>query len=579
MFKFIIISFGFLFLFSCSNSTNKKQFEFSGGSFKMCIGEGPSSTIARNVTDVHSATIFNQVMEGLVSFNPADMKITPQIASSWTISADQLTYQFTIREGILFHECDELSSTFSRTLTTEDIVYSFELIAKKDDKGDPTPAYSSFFRSTIKGIDAFHQGKAKSISGISVKDNIISIKLAQIDTDFLYKLANVNAFISSKKLIESGNENLIIGTGPFVYNGLNDDKSKILLTKNQDYYLLDKEGNALPYLDQIELIIEHKKLEELTYFEEGKIDFISGLPTSRISSMLEGRMNDFNKVPPLLILRNNPLLATNYYFFNMNDKRFKELKVRKAFNYAIDRNKITQEILRGQAYENGVYGIVPPISSIFRGYDYSGVKENSYDFNPELAKKLLAEAGYPNGENFGSVNLRVNLGDIHSAVAEEISDQIFQTLGINVNIDATTFEQKNKDADFLNGDMFRIAWFADYISPESFLINFYGKIVPKSMDEPSQINQSRYINPNFDKLFEAAKKESKLAERLKMFAEAEKELMKDPPLMALWYNGDIQLIYSKVRNFNENPLNYINLKEVYIKEWTKTEFENRIKTN
>lgn len=576
-FASIILLLGFIF--ACSDEADKKIFVNAGGIFKMCISEVPSTTIPRNVTDVHSATVVNQVMEGLVSFNPEDMSVVPQLASAWKVSKNKMIYEFTLRENVLFHACEVLSSKDDRLLTMEDVIHSIETACKKDENGNPTPAYASFFQGTIKGVDAFHQGKAKSISGLSSKNNTLKIELGLPDANFLNKLANVNAAICSKKVYDAKKEYLMIGTGPFVYNGITEGTpAKINLMKNEDYYLTDKEGNALPYLDAIELIIENKKIDELDLFEKEETHFIAALPSSRISSMLEGRMKDFNSVPPLMILRNNPLLATNYYIFNMKDKRFQDVRVRKAFNFAINRDKITQMVLRGQAYENGLYGIVPPISSTFRGYDFKGVREVSYEYNPDMAKQLLAEAGFPNGAGFGSVTLRLNAGDIHSAVAEEVAFQIFQVLGVNVNIDASSFEQKNEDADYLKGDMFRMAWFADYISPESFLINFYGKIVPKSMSEPSVINQSRYNNPAFDKLFEQAKQQEKLADRLSMFAEAEKELMKDPPLIPLWYNGDIQLVYSKVRNFHENPLNYFVFREVYFKEWTKAEYENRIKS-
>lgn len=573
--SYYLLVFGLL-LVSCSE--DKKTFEHAGGIFKMCLNDFPSTNIPNKVTDVHSATVMYQVMEGLVSFNPEDLKIQAQLASSWKISSDNLVYDFEIRKNVLFHECDVFSSENDRLLTTDDILYSFQQACKKDEKGNPSVTYSSFMKGAIKGVDAYFEGKAKNISGIKIKDNHVKIELTVPDANFLYKLAIVNAFIGSKKVLEAKKGDLMIGTGPFCYKGLEKgEESKITLTRNEDYYMTDKKGNQLPYLDGIEFIIQTKKLDELELFEKGETHFIAALPTSRISAMLEGRMKDFDAVPPLLILRNNPLLATNYYFFNMEDERFKDIRVRQAFNYAIDRARITQNILNNQVYEDGIYGITPPISSSFRGYDYTGIKAVSYNFNPEKAKQLLAEAGYPNGTNFGSVNLRINIGDFNTAVAEEISSQISQTLGINVNIDATSFEQKNDDASLGKGDMFRSAWFADFVSPESFLINFYGKIVPKNKIEPSAINQSRYVNPKFDQLYEQGKQAKSTKESMYFFSEAEKELMKDPPLIALWYNGDFQLLYSKVRNFHENPLNYFVLKEVYFKEWTKTEYENRIK--
>src|SRR5690606_675009 len=113
------------------------------------------------------------------------------------------------------------------------------------------------------------------------------------------------------------------------------------------------------------------------------IQFIASLPSSKVAGVLEGRISDFNAVPPTLILRNNPMLATNYYFFNMTEERFQDKRVRQAFNYAINRDKITRNVLNGQYYENGIYGIVPPISSTFRKYPFSEIKTFGYDYNPE----------------------------------------------------------------------------------------------------------------------------------------------------------------------------------------------------
>ena len=307
-----LLSLLFLVLAFASCQEDKKVFEHAGGTFKMCLNDYPSTNIPREVMDVHSAIVIYQVMEGLVTFNPEDMKVEPQIAESWKISKDNLTYEFKIRPNVLFHKCDVLSSESERTLTVEDIIHSFELACKKDKKGDQTPAYASIFNGTIKGVEDFHKGKSKTIAGLKGKDDKLIIVLQQPDANFLNKLAVLNAFIGSKKVYEAGEESMMIGTGPFVYKGLDKgDKPKITLVKNEDYYMKDKDGNALPYLDGIEFIVENKKLEELEMFENGETHFIAALPTSRISAMLEGRIKDFNSVPPVLILRNNPLLATN----------------------------------------------------------------------------------------------------------------------------------------------------------------------------------------------------------------------------------------------------------------------------
>ncbi len=557
-----------LILTSCGS--DKKQFEFAGGSFKMALDNTPSTFIAREVNDVYSFELLSQVMEGLVSFNAEDLSLQPQIAEKWSISGDGTVFTFTIRDDVFFHDNPVFESMDDRKLTVDDVLFTFEKACKPNAEGNPTAAYLFLLSNQVKGAKEYYEGKAKSISGIKVKKNQFEITLLNPDQTYINKLANLSASIVSRKIVEANKETDVVGTGPFCFTKPSEEDTYVLL-KNPDYYMVDNKGNALPYLDSVVFYVQTRKLEQLEMFEQGKTSLISGLPTSRITEMLEGRISDFNAQPPLKELYNNPLLTTQYYFFNMNDPRFKDVRVRQAFNYAIDRKRLADNVLRNQYYEYGIYGITPPIGSVFKGYNFSEIKKYGYDYNPEMAKKLLAEAGYPDGKGFGSVDLRLDISDLNTAVAEELAGQIYQTLGINVNIDGSNFEQRNEDGNMGRGDMFRTAWVADYSSPETFLGNFYGKIVPKSKDEPSSGNQSRYVNPLFDKYFEQGRS-ADTKKRLELFSKAEIELMKDPPIIPLWYANDFTLSYSRVRNLKNNPMEFLDLRRVYIKEWTKEEY-------
>jgi len=562
-----------MLIFSSCGSGNRKQFEFSGGTLKMAIDNEPSSFNSMEISDYFSATVVSQFMEGLVTLNPKTLQIEPLLAKSWKISDDGLTYEFELRKDVLFHPHSALGSNDERTLKPSDVRYTFERICTKNNDGSLPHAYSYLFENTLKGAEEFSNGTTKSISGIKVIGNKISLYLIRKDENFLNKLSNICASIASEKVLKSEDAGAMIGTGPFRFDSFNEEGQKsIILIKNEDYYLTDKDGNALPYLDKLQFYFENRKLEQLDMFEKHETDLILGLPTSRIAKMLEGRINDFNSKPPLMIMYDNPLLSTQYYFFNMSDPRFKDPRVRQAFNYAIDREKIGRDILRNQYNELGYYGIVPPIYTIFKGYDFDKIKEVCYSYDPEKAKKLLAEAGYPNGEGFGSVNLRFNIDEKHSAVADEFAQQIYQTLNINVNIDGSTFEQKENDGAVGNGQLFRSAWYGDYANPETFLTNFYGKLVPSDPKEPSRINQSRYNNPLFDHFFETAKNSSRKPEAMDNYAKAERILMQDPPIIPLWYMGDIQIVYSNIRNLHFNALNMFVFKEVYRKDWTVEEY-------
>ncbi|MNR33880.1 Dipeptide-binding protein DppE precursor [compost metagenome] len=102
-------------------------------------------------------------------------------------------------------------------------------------------------------------------------------------------------------------------------------------------------------------------------------------------------------------------------------------------------------------------------------------------------------------------------------------------------------------------------------------MNFYGKLVPKDRNMASSGNQSRYVNPMFDSYFEQARAASQ-KRRLELFSRAEIELLKDPPMIPLWYANDFTLSYSRVRNLKNNPMEFLDLRRVYIKDWTKEEY-------
>lgn len=376
----------------------------------------------------------------------------------------------------------------------------------------------------------------------------------------MFKLANISGSIHSKKL-KNHPDFEKIGTGPFRYVSQTDEKINLL--RNEDYYLTDEKGCQLPYLESITFHIVNSKNKQWEMFENKEIDLIVGLPSDRITEIFEQKFKDFNAKPAKLVLRDNPLLNTSVYLFNMKDPRFQNPKVRQAFNYAIDKEKIGSKILGHQYNEMGYYGVVPYVSSIFKGYDFAKIKSQGYTYNPEKAKQLLAEAGFPNGKGFGTLDLRFDINDINSKVADEIASQLSQTLQINVNIDGSTFDALDKDASSGKASFFRSGWSADYPNPETFLANFYGKNAFKDTETGTAINQSNYKNKIFDQYFEKAINSNTTSESFHYFNLAEIELLKNPPFIPLWYNGDFQIEHGYLKNLNHNPLRLFNLTTVY----------------
>jgi oligopeptide transport system substrate-binding protein len=308
-------------------------------------------------------------------------------------------------------------------------------------------------------------------------------------------------------------------------------------------------------------------------FWGGGLTYIPNVPITAISEVLEERIRDFESNPPKYMLESEPQLSSTYLEFNMQTPVLKNKKVRQAINYAVNRKKLVEKIMRNQAYEIGKFGITPPLTRIFNEYDFEGIEDTSYTFNPERAKELLAEAGYPGGKNFPSLSMQFRLGNDTYLIASEIQNQLKSVLNINIQIEGVEFNQLIENQAMGKADIFRSTWFGDYPNPETFLVNAYGKIVPASMDEPSYMNSSRYVNPAFDEAFERGSKSVTQEESYAAFAEAEKILMADAAFIMLWYGEDMMLLQSKVRDLETNGMRFLDLRSVYFKTRTAKETE------
>ncbi|MFA5575217.1 MAG: peptide ABC transporter substrate-binding protein [Brumimicrobium sp.] len=572
--QLIVIVFIIYGMFACSGN-DKLKFEHAGGTFSFPLKNMPVSHFPYNTIDIYSTTLLNQVYEGLVQRNPQTLQAEPSLASDWQVLDNGRKIQFTLRDDVYFHPHHAFDELIK--LSPEDVVYSIELACTPVDGNKEPFSYSVIFKSQLIGAEDFYNGNADHIEGITVQGNVITLSLIEKDFDFIDKLALAQATIVSKEVSEAGYINDLIGTGPFKFNSykeIDEGRTDIVLLRNENYYEVDNAGNQLPYLDSLVLVVEKSELKQLGYFQNDEIQLIESLPTSMISSMLgQGKIKEFNGTPPNLILIRNPLLGTSFIQFNLLEKALSDINVRKAINYAINRENIVQSILKNQAYGVGNAGLVPP--AVFNGYNTKKVMENSYTFNPKLAKKLLADAGYPNGEGFPDISIKYVIGSRSSEVAKEISRQLEQNLNINVSMDGVDFKTLLEDQEKANGYLFMSGWFADYSSPEAFLFNSYGKNAPETASEPSQTNYTRYKNPQFDEIFENAKNANDIIEQYEYLAEAESIMMKDSPYIILWYEETIKVAYSKVRNLHLNAMNYYSLKDVYIKEWTKSEWEEK----
>jgi len=475
-----------------------------------------------------------------------------------------------LRNNAYFHDDACFEGGKGRQIKAQDFKYTFELMCNPDNIGAKS-SFENIFKDVVEGANSYNLGNAESVIGFEIVDDFtFVIRTTSPRYSLIYKLAQAQSTVLAKEAYEQYGEGLKVGSGPFKH--VKTTRDFLLLAKNTQYYRSDEHGNSLPYIDSVQVKFVNTREQMVALFEDRKVDIIKGLPADRVTEMVRERIGEITEIPAQKMLVFNPELTVQYYEFNMTKPYFKDVRVRKAFNYAIDRKQIIDEVLKNQAHEYGNYGLTPPVK-IIKDYPFDSLKNHGYVYDPEKAKTLMEEAGYPEGKGFPTINLEINSGgNIHNKIAKEVIKQLESVLNIHINQDVVSFAQKIEDARYAKADMFRAAWGADYPDPETFLSNAYGKNVPNSLQEPSYPNSMRYKNKMFDKYYELGMSATNIEDRYENFYAAEKILLQDPPIIPLWYTEDYMFYYTYLRNYEPNALEYLDLSKVYLKPWTKDEW-------
>lgn len=558
------------FIFSSCTTPNKNQNKSvdkptMGGSLNLSLPDSPYSFYPPSALDINAVDIVTQVYEGLVSYSPKTLEIIPVIAETWEVDEGNTQYTFHIKKGVFFHEDDAFANK-KRELTANDVSFTLYNICTFNENNK---IFNGSLKGLLLGADQYYElskkgaHKDSTIKGINIIDDYtIQLTLTKPNVNFLNILAMPYLSIISKECFDKYGAKMKIGTGPFKLYTDNVRNNELTLIKNTKYHQKDTLGNQLPYLDSINFFVYNIKKVELEEFKKDNLDLIWGLPSQNVNAIVKEKTAEFKK-DSLYTLKRIPELTTEYCIFNTYKPVFSDKRIRQAFNYAIDKNKIIEEILKGEAYTTGDYGIIPPA---MKNYDVNQIK--GYEFNVEKAKKLLAEAGYPNGEDFPEVILELNNdGRKNIPIAVELQKQLHRNLGIKkLTFNMVSLADKLEHEMSGYGDMFKSSWTADYPDPANFLQLFYGKLVPEDVTTPSYPNTSRFQNEAFDQIFEQALHEQNQEKRMDLLIQAEQIVMDNAPLIVLYYEENYVLLKSKIKGLDFNPLKYKNLKNVYIKK-------------
>jgi len=479
-----------------------------GGIIRYWLQQDPPNLDPAHGRDTTSAVVQMHIYDGLVDLEPLTLEPQPAVAESWTISEDGLVYTFHLRKGVKFHN--------GREVTAEDFRYSFERILDPKTKSERT-----WVLEQLKGAEAMLKGEADTVEGIKVIDDYtIELTLKEPLAFFISLLSMESASVIPKEEVMKWGEDFSlhpVGCGPFVFSEWFRD-SKLIIKKFDEYY---GEG---PYIDEVRFLVMKERSMAFENYKKGNLDILTSVPSGRI-------MDAKRQFPDEMYIWKS--LGTNYLSFNHEKPPFKgNRKLRLAFNYAIDREGMCEIIHEGVHYPAA--GILP------KGLQGYNPDLKGYEYNPEKAKELLAEAGYPGGEGLGTLELWYNTDEQHRRDCLLIQDNL-RDIGVDVtlnNMDWGTFLDSTK-----NGEkaFFRSGWIADLPDPDNFL---YVLLHSSNIGEG---NYSRYNNPEYDALVEKARKITNMEERIPIYQEAERMAVENATWLFLWHYGDYMLVKTHVK--------------------------------
>jgi ABC-type transport system substrate-binding protein len=472
-----------------------------------------------------------------------DLNIVPSVASRWEISDDRLTYTFHLRSDVFFHGDAAFANGRGRQVNANDVVYTFRRII---DKATASPGAWIF------------NGKVDSVSGFqAIDDSTFQLKLIRPYIPILGILSMQYCSIVPREAVEKYGADFRqhpVGTGPFAFVAWEEGQA-LILKRNNNYFERDSAGSRLPYIDGIKVSFYDSKATEFLLFRQKQLDFVNDIESSFKDEVLTKKAELRKEWEGKIVWQTHPYLNIEYLGILVDSSNelvknspVRLRKIRQAINYGFDRRKMVL-YLRNSLGIPAESGFVP---AGLPSFDSSQVK--GYSYNPVKCKRLLADAGFPNGKGLTPIKLLTI--PIYSDLAEFIAKQL-EEAGIPVQVDVV---QKSLLLELTSNSralFFRGSWIADYPDAENYLSVFYSK-------NPAPPNYTRYKNPVFDELFEKALAETNDTLRYKLYRQADQVMINDAPVVPLWYDEVIHLVQPNVKGFEPNSLNLLELRRTRI---------------
>lgn len=481
-------------------------------------------------TDLESMWIINQLFDGLVALD-SNLNPTPLIAKRWTISTDQKTYQFYLRNDVWFHPFQHKT----RKVKASDFVFSFNRILQPE-----VASPGKWIFESCQNENPF----------VAINDTLLEIRLNHPQGAFLQLLSTVFANVVMPEAVQILGEKYRtspIGTGPFVQKFWEKDVAMVL-HKNEQYWMRDESGKKLPYLDAVKIDFVKDAYAEFQGLMSGKYDFMSGLDANFIDELLtkEGELKNMNDG---ITLYKTAFIKTDYIGFlldNNSNDIIQDRSFRALLYNTTPRKTICQ--LRNQMILPAERGFVPPMLL------NAEITNSSKEAGKQPIDSLLTELHSRWGKPLPPITLTIT--PEYTDIFEVIQKQ-WSTFGIVVNLQvlqSSTFKESVAKGKV---NMFRKNWLADFPDAENFL-----QIFTKPLWSPNGANYTHYHNAEVESGFQKASQIADPAIRKKMFQEIESRILRDYPVIPLYHDQVVHFVRNNIKNWSVNGVNQIDLTKV-----------------
>ena len=500
-----------------------------GGTYRRPLGNDPAGLDPVKQVDVYTVPVANQIFDGLIEFD-GHLNVIPGLAQSWSASRDGLVWSFNLHQGVQFHNGREMSA--------DDVVYSLSRLL------DPTVgAHRGNVLDKVKGAAEFQAGITNSLEGIRALDRYtIQVSLSEPFPAFISSLGMVDTSIVPLEEVQRLGTDFAtapVGTGPFRFVRW-DRGREIVLEANEHYF------RGRPALDRVRFVIFPGMAEPdmLQAFERGELEE-SPVTPDRHKELLEAGNYPVNQ---------KPTLSLRLLGFNCERRPFDQREVRQAFNYAIDKIRINQGVQRGRNIV--ARSILPP------GMPGYNPEVQSYSYDRQKAKQLLAQAGYPGGKGFVPVLLASSRKSLEEP---QLIQEALAALDIRLEFQHfdgwTTYEPALQRGDV---QLFTFTWYADYPDPDNFLYPLF--------HSQSPANYFRYRNPTVDKLLDDARRQTDDLRRVDLYRQAEQIILNDAPVVTLLHYAYETVFQPYVQGVEVSALGdpYIPLRKVWLQPTEQT---------